>query len=104
MERKNIIKFDSKVSPCYVTRKILDLNFRYDWNKLMEVVNFIEEIKNAKYGGFKVIIERDCCLIQSLNRSKSSAYSKSYCDDGSKINTVYNSCLMFIEWYNENVK
>ena len=104
IEGKHIIKFDSKASPCYVTRKTLDLNFRYDWNKLMEVVNFIEEIKNVKYGGFKVIIEKDYCLIQSLNRSKSSAYSKSYWSNGNKINAVYNSCLMFIEWYNENVK
>ena len=88
----------------HVSHTDLDLNFRYDWNKLMEVVSFIEEIKNVKYGGFKVIIEKDYCLIQSLNKSKSSAYSKSYWSNGNKMNAVYNSCLMFIEWYNENVK
>lgn len=87
----------------YICRNTIGLNFKFDWNMLMKVVKFIETIKNTKYGGFNVIIEGDNCLIQSRNKTKSSAYSKSYLGNGNKLNAVYYSCLMFIEWYNENI-
>ena len=84
----------------YIVRKTQDLNFSSDWNKILKVVEKIESIRNQKYGRFKVTIVDDCCLIQATNSSKSDTYSKSYCTKGNKLNSVYNSCLMFVEFWN----
>lgn len=91
-----------KGGPSYITRKTLDLNFRHDWNKLMEVVNKIEKLQHQRYGGFHVHIDSDCCLIQSKNRSKESTYSKMYCGNKDKKKAVYESVLLFLEFWNKN--
>ena len=56
-------------NPGFITRKTLDLNFRYDWRSLMEVVLFIESLEDRKHGGFRVIIDSDCCTISSKLKS-----------------------------------
>ena len=43
-------------NPGFITRKTLDLNFRYDWRNLMEVVVFIESLKDRKHGGLKLLL------------------------------------------------
>lgn len=101
-ENANFKLYNHK-SPCFVTRKTLDLNFKYDWNNLMKVVEKIEKLKSQQFGKFKVIIQDDGCIIQATNRTKENTYSKSYYSE-SKINSVYSSILLFIEWFNNNKK
>ena len=78
------------------------VSFENNWNRIMTVVEKIESIQNQRYGRFQVTIKDDCCLIQATNSGKDDTYSKMYCTKGNKINSVYNSCLMFVEWYNNN--
>ena len=87
-------------NPGFITRKTLDLNFRYDWGKLMEVVLFIESLEDRKHGGFKVIIDSDCCTISSKFKSKETSYNTAYCSKGDKKKAVYESILLlFINFY-----
>ena len=91
-------------SPCFVARKTLDLDFKHNWEMLMKVVGKIEKIQHQKYGRFKVKIEDDSCLIQSTLKGKESTYSKVYVSPNNKKQAVYESCLMFVEWYNSNIR
>ena len=86
-------------NPGFITRKTLDLNFRYNWGKLMEVVLFIENLEDRKHGGFKVIIDSDCCTISSKFKSKETSYNTAYCSKGDKKKAVYESILLFINFY-----
>ena len=86
-------------NPGFITRKTLDLNFRYDWGKLMEVVLFIESLGDRKHGGFRVIIDSECCTISSKLKSKEISYNTSYCSKGDKKKAVYESILLFINFY-----
>ena len=88
----------------YVCRNTLDLRFRYDFNMIMRVVTKIESLTSQRFDGFTVHIDGDCCLIQSKRRSKVSGYSKMYCGNGDKLSAVYESCVLFIEWYKTNNK
>jgi hypothetical protein len=77
------------------------LKFHNDWNWLMEVVekiensNYVDEfvIKKCSVFGFNV-------LITPISYD---TFNFFYCTlkDETKIQTVYNACLLFIEWYNE---
>lgn len=73
-----------------------------NWNIIMMVVGAIEQTTSQKYGGFHVHIDKDCCLIQSKNRTKESGYSKMYCGNGDKRKAVVESILTFIDFANEN--
>lgn len=86
-------------NPGFITRKTLDLNFRYDWGKLMEVVLFIESIEDKKHGGFRVIIDSDYCTISSKLKSKETSYSTTFCSKGDKKKAIYESILLFINFY-----
>ena len=86
----------------YVCRNTLDLRFRYDFNMIMRVVSKIESLPSQRFDGFTVHIDGDCCLIQSKRRSKVSGYSKMYCGNGNKLSAIYESCVLFIEWYKTN--
>ena len=68
---------------------VMNLKFHSDWNWLMEVVEKIESL-----GNFNVSIEFGNCTI-----SGTFTVSKT---NKTKIEAVYNACLAFIEWYNEN--
>lgn len=81
----------------------VDVDFdtvKKDWNKLMGVVLKIESLNHQKFGKFKVIISDDCCTIQATNRTKENTYNKTYCSK-TKINSVYESVLLFLDWYNK---
>ena len=71
-----------------------DLKFHKDWNWLMEVVEKIESL------GYKVDILKwensQYCGIY-LNGKKISGN-----ETNTKIEAVYNACVEFIKWYNEN--
>ena len=91
--------FIGEKSPGFITRKTLELNFRYDWRNLMEVVLFIESIEDKKHGGFRVIIDSDCCTISSKLKSKETSYSTTFCSKGDKKKAIYESILLFINFY-----
>ena len=76
------------------------LNFNKDWNKLLEVVEKIESIRHQKYGRFIVTIAEDTCLIRSTNITKNDIYSKLYVSKNNKIGAVYESCLLFVKFWN----
>ena len=73
---------------------VKDLKYHLDWNWLMEVVEKIESL------GYKVDISKwensQYCGIY-LNGKKISGN-----ETNTKIEAVYNACLEFIKWYNEN--
>lgn len=84
-----------------------ETNYSLDWNHLMEIVEKIESLPSQRYGGYSVTIFQNKCTIQTWARTKESGYSRTYQTEDSKrkLKAVYESCLLFIEWYNkENPK
>ena len=86
----------------------LIVNYDNDWGLLMEVVEKIESL------GYRTLTENECFMItkSKLNffdvRSKDD-YNTIFSDNyeinhygGSKKENVYNACVEFVKWYNEN--
>lgn len=76
---------------------IIELKFNSDWNWLMEVVQKIESLgfDFAIYTGSSVSI------INTKNYPFKEIVSEGH---KNKIESVYNACLEFIKWYNEQKK
>lgn len=91
-------------TPWFVTRKTLDLNFRFDYNRLMIVVEKIESLNHQRYGRVRVIIDGDTCTIMCTNKSKEGVYNKSYTSPNNKKKALYESILLFLDWYQNNFK
>ena len=72
---------------------------KYDtnWNWLMKVVEKIESL------GFTFTIRLKWVKISKTHNSDEVILIR-WEEDETKIEAVYNACLEFIEWYNENVK
>jgi hypothetical protein len=69
-----------------------NLPFHNDWNWLMEVVEKIRSIDNKAKGNFRTSLlhyQRNNRTIFGLSILEGKEY-------------VYNACLEFIKWYNEN--
>jgi hypothetical protein len=64
--------------------------FHNDWNWLMLVVEKIESL------GHSIIIDENWCVI----KSKRTLYKKERIAN-TKIEAVYNACIEFVKWYNE---
>jgi hypothetical protein len=75
-----------------------DLKFHSDWNWLMEVVEKIESIKIETYK-VRVDIYFNCCQINPTHWEQLISI---YGNKETKIEAVYNACIEFIKWYNEN--
>ena len=75
-----------------------DLKFHKDWNWLMEVVEKIESIKIETYK-VRVDIYFNCCKINPTHWEQLISI---YGNKETKIEAVYNACVEFIKWYNEN--
>jgi hypothetical protein len=73
---------------------IEDLKFHSDWNWLMEVVQRIEDLDDCGIDIFNGSVEvyKDGKTIVKINTFKT------------KIEKVYNACVEFIKWYNEQNK
>ena len=67
--------------------------YNSDWNWLMQVVEKIEKLKCT------VVIEKNICRIHKGGLHFGHAYKFE-----TKIEAVYNACLEFIKWYNEQNK
>ena len=69
-----------------------DLKFNSDWNWLMEVVEKIESIDNKAKEDFRTKLlhyQRNNKTLFNLSILEGKEY-------------VYNACIEFIKWYNEN--
>ena len=71
-----------------------EMLFNSDWNWLMEVVENIENIKfklpSQEYGQYKAMKIKDTLTMKYKESTKKEA--------------VYNACVEFIKWYNEQKK
>ena len=75
-----------------------NLPFHNDWNWLMQVVEKIESIKIETYK-VRVDIYFNCCQINPTHWEQLISI---YGNKETKIEAVYNACIEFIKWYNEN--
>ena len=74
-------------------------HFQTDWNDLMEVVEKIESLHVAN----SVVIGGKHCFINIHDKYRNELiYFKS--QENTKIEAVYNACLEFIKWYNQQKK
>ena len=79
-----------------------ELEFHSDWNWLMRVVEKIESFVFNENNSFNVTIgATNYCVIQDSNGE----FYDGVEDSGeTKLLTVYNACVKFIKWYNEQNK
>jgi len=76
-----------------------ELEFHSDWNWLMEVVEKIENLQDEnKCAIYNVQIEQ--CFVEIIENHTSDTIIST--DANSKLEAVYNACVEFIKWYNEN--
>ena len=78
--------------------RFLRYNYNTDWNRLMQVVEKIESIKIETYK-VRVDIYFNCCQINPTHWEQLISI---YGNKETKIEAVYNACIEFIKWYNEN--
>ena len=72
---------------------IEDLKYHEDWNWLMEVVEKIESL------GYRIEIVKHICRIYLSNKE-----TIIISENTPKIEAVYNACVEFIKWYNNQNK
>lgn len=72
--------------------ELVDLKFHTDWNWLMEAVEKIESL------GYDVFINTTVCRITDCGQTD---FEIEEFTNNSKIEAVYNACVEFIKWYNE---
>ena len=72
-----------------------DLLFHSDWNWLMQVVEKIEDLGYSLEINKQEENDYQCNIVKS-NNIIHSHYNIS------KIEAVYNACIEFVKWYNEN--
>ena len=77
---------------------VKNLKYHSDWKWLMEVVEKIESIKIETYK-VRVDIYFNCCQINPTHWEQLISI---YGNKETKIEAVYNACIEFIKWYNEN--
>lgn len=77
------------------------LLFHSDWNWLMEVVEKIERFEGEnRYAMYNVDIQQ--CFVEIIENHTYETIIN--IDANSKIEAVYNACVEFIKWYNEQNK
>ena len=84
---KNTYEYNNKL---YLTEELL---YYSDWNWLMEVVEKIESL------GFETSLDKNGFFIRiNGSNTQSGLFVKN------KIESVYNACIEFITWYNQQEK
>lgn len=95
-ESRSILSYKSNR---FITGKTLGLNFRFDYEKLMKIVDHIENLESQRYGGFEVIIVGDTCSIYPKRKSKEGNIGVTMVSEVGKKSAIYGACLKFIEKY-----
>ena len=92
---------DIKAVDVYLKNNKPITNFYYhsDWNWLMEVVEKIESISFEEDNFINVTI--GCGFDCTIQDAHGKLFELSTWEH-TKIKTVYNACVEFIKWYNEN--
>ena len=85
------------------------LVFSYDkrWHMLIQVVEKIESIWDDFHGYFGVYISSNSCTIQGTKLRTGDNPHYAYFADwtlNTKLESTYEACVSFIQWYNENLK
>ena len=75
-----------------VQHQKMAMNFNSNWNLLMQVVEKIET------HGFTFDIKKNWSCITRKGEKIIIRWE----EDNNKIEAVYNACLQFIQWYNQN--
>lgn len=111
-ENNKLIAEFMDVPHLYSTVRVETLKYNTDWNWLMEVVEKIESLKPIEFLsgrnwiGFDVRIyktfntQTNYCTIKYLKESGDMTISNGF-SKKNKIQAVYNACLEFIKWYNQ---
>ena len=73
-------------------KPITSFKYHKDWNWLMQVV---EKIENTQ--PISIIISCGNCEVYNCETAETLFFF-----EGVKIEAIYNACVAFIEWYNEN--
>ena len=77
------------------------LLFHSDWNWLMRVVEKIENLQDENNCAiYNVQIEQ--CFVEIIENHTSDTIIST--DANSKLEAVYNACVEFIKWYNQQSK
>lgn len=83
----------------------LVFDYHSDWNRLMSVVDKIENVRKDKKGYNDIVayvrIESNTCEIAFVDKIQEFAIFWK-CD--TRIEAVYTACIEFVEWYNKNIK
>lgn len=88
-----------------------DLKFHTDWNWLMEVVEKIEGLKTpitnnpnllGKFVDYEFHIQDKHIKIYAHGEVTKEVVDFNSSESETKIKAVYNACVEFIKWYNEN--
>ena len=78
-----------------------ELEFHSDWNWMMRVIEKIENLQDENNCAiYNVQIEQ--CFVEIIINHTSETIVE--VDSNSKIQAVYNACVEFIKWYNEQNK
>ncbi len=93
LENNKLIAEFMEVKHLYSTTRIETLKYHSDWNWLMEVVEKIESLGND------VLITSNYIQI-AYNEGENFIVIE--LEGNIKIFAVYNACVEFIKWYNEN--
>jgi hypothetical protein len=89
----------------------LNLTYHSDWNWLMEVVEKIESLEKpitnnpnlvGKNEDYEVHIQGKHVKIYAHGEVTKEVVDLRSSESNSKIEAVYNACIEFIKWYNEN--
>lgn len=92
--------FEVYINDVLTTLEIPIKNYHSDWNWLMEVVEKIESIEYKKDLFYNVIIGGFLeCSVQDIE----GRIIVETIVGSEKIESVYNACVTFIEWYNQNL-
>jgi hypothetical protein len=75
--------------------EVSELNYDTDWNRLMLVVDKIESLNFA----IKVVVNEALIFCEDWE-----SLDYIYAREETKIESVYNACVEFVKWYNEQKK
>lgn len=84
---------------------VSQLLYHSSWDWLMPVVDKIEQVSINHYTGFTVDIRRKHCCIYCHQKGRMDGiiYQTEWNKEReTKILTVWEACVQFIQWYNEN--
>lgn len=74
--------------------QLTELKFHSDWNWLMQVA---EKIESYNYGATLFIIEDERCHVNTQNGFEIDSVGHT------KIEAVYNACVEFVKWYDNQI-